>query len=149
MTIHYITPIVERKPSKRPDKIPSIHPKLIEFDQIATRSGAYNASDPRRQTLINRYLTSDVTLAELTQIAQVKTLQRVRSLITSSLSTVPQHLPSEIKEQYPSPQKVLALKTHTRTKSTCDKISNALTGRTRTELTEEKRGNIGSAAQRH
>lgn len=98
--------MVERNPNKEPNTNHGINPQLLEFDRIAKETGAYNATDPRRQRLISEYLTTGATLAELVHIAKVKYTGNIHYLIRTGLNKVIERLPNDLQEHYQTTQQI-------------------------------------------
>lgn len=78
-----------------------VSPKMIEYLQTAFVTGQWNLLDDREQKLISNYFTQDVTLQELTIIAEVTSKERVRQIICGGLLRMHRSLPPQLQEQYP------------------------------------------------
>lgn len=121
---------------------------LEPLHQAAEQSGAYNFIDPRRQQLTRIYLTTEASMSDLTGVAGVKALETVRYLITTSIETLFEHLPQDVKEQYKSAKEALQLKTRTQSHISRTRISEALSNKYSGTFSVEHKKKLSESATR-
>lgn len=120
---------------------------LLSFHRTAVATGAYNAIDPRRRSLLEAYCTSEVPMGDLRDLAGVSTVPAVRHLITTAVQRVFENLPSEQQAKYKSPREVLHLKTKSLTPVTRRRLSRVLEGKTR-EFSQTHKDNLSAGASK-
>jgi hypothetical protein len=78
-----------------------VSPLSLDYLTTLVETGLWNTLEQREQDLIREYFKTNKSLEDLQPLARVRSTERVRQIISGSLTRVWENLPQQEKEKYP------------------------------------------------
>lgn len=81
-----------------------VSPLSLDYLNTLAETGLWDTLEQREQELLREYFKTNKSLEDLQPLARVRSTERVRQIITGSLTRVWRDLPQQEKEKYPFDQ---------------------------------------------